>query len=151
MLKYRDYRLVAEHGIPYHTELLYLSNALVPAVPPANWFGKPSLVRRIWYGTNVLGLIALVGLSKPLWLFDLKPGTQHWGGPGDGLYFLFFILAPWLFFTFLNVVVLINDLISRPQRSTMLIRSGALIAWAAVAVLLSYLLRAPEGVTLMGS
>jgi hypothetical protein len=76
-----------------------------PDVPNASWFGKLSLVRRNWYGMNVLGLMAILGLSKPLWLFHLKPGTQHSGGPGDGLYFLFFMLAPWLFFTFLNVVL----------------------------------------------
>lgn len=122
-----------------------------PAVPPGHWFGQLSLVRRIWYVTNILGFLAILGLSKPLWLFHLKPETQHWGGPGDGLYFLFFIIAPWFVFTFLNVVVLIKDFISRPQRSTMLIQFGALIAWVAMALLLSYLLRAPEGVTLMGS
>ena len=133
------------------SRFFYLSNAMDPDVPPAHWCGQLSLVRRIWYGTNVIALLALLGLSKPLWLFHPTPGTLHSGGPGDGLYFLFFMLAPWLSFTFLNVVLLLKDLFSRPKSSKLLIQFIALIAWVAVALLLSYLLRAPEGVTTMGS
>ncbi len=129
----------------------YLPIEMEPHLPHDHWTSLLSIQGKIWYGINLVALGVILWLSSSLWHFQLKPGTQYSGGPGDGLYFMFFLLLPWLIFTFLNVALLVRDLLVRRKGAILLTQCGAILIWAALAWLLFFLIHAPEGVKYMGS
>jgi hypothetical protein len=110
-----------------------------------------SIPRKFWYATTLVALVSLVWLSEPLWRFQLEPGTNYYGGPGDGLYFMFFLFLPWLVIMFLNVAFLIRDILLKRKATILFTQSAAVLIWAGLAWLLLFLTQAPEGVKYLGS
>lgn len=129
----------------------YLPIEMEPDLRHDHWTSLLSIPRKIWYGTNLVAVLVIAWLSSSLWHFQLKPGSQYYGGPGDGFFFLLFLLLPWLIFTTLNVVLFGRDLLVRRKRNILLTQCAVILIWAAVAGLLFFLIRTPEGVKYMGS
>ncbi len=129
----------------------YLPIEMEPDLRHDHWTSLLSMPRKIWYGTNLVAVLVIAWLSSSQWHIQLKPGSEYYGGPGDGLYFMFFLFLPWLIFTFLNVALLIRDLLVRRKRIILLTQCSAILIWIVLAWLLFFLIRAPEGVKYMGS
>ncbi len=67
------------------------------------------------------------------------------------MYFLFFLVLPWLVLTFMNIVVLFRDLIFRSSRRIIFYSMAMIAIYVLFALIIALLLKAPEGVKLMGS
>jgi hypothetical protein len=63
-----------------------------------------TLTYRIWLGANLIGLICFFYMGRNLWI---KPEDNGLGGPGDGLYFMFFLVPLLAFYCLMNLTALL--------------------------------------------
>lgn len=114
---------------------------------------KGRWAKPVWCGTNAVVMAIHVWLSKPLWAYHMEPGTMHSSGPGDGLYFFFLLMIPWLLVMLVNVVILIRAVIKRATWGTgwIWVQLAILLAWLIIAVVEQRLLQVPEGGIKIGS
>src|SRR5690606_4134374 len=66
--------------------------------------------KALWYGVNLAAMGCIAWNSSSLWHFHLKPGDLHSSGPGEGFYFFFLVMIPWLLFLGVNIILLIRRL-----------------------------------------
>lgn len=94
-----------------------------------------------------------VWLSKPLWAYHLEPGRIYASGPGDGFYFFFLLMIPWLLVMLVNAGVLIRVVVERAILGTGWIwtQVAILVAWLIIAVIEQRLLKIPEAVIRISS
>ena len=109
---------------------------------------QPSLVARRW----IVAVVTLVALSLHLWSYwslqpqvpaGAAPGTVLYRGPGDGLFYLFFILLPWVAMQAVNLGLACYC--SRSWRQATAAGGLLLATWIAVGWAGHRLLDCPEG------
>lgn len=114
---------------------------------------RPSLSTRRW----LVVAVTLVAVAAHLasWIplrvtvpTGAKPGGVLYGGPGDGLFFLVSVLAPWFLIQPINV--LLACYCSRTKASAVLGMTILLAVWIAAAALGSELSKCPDGFRCVG-
>jgi hypothetical protein len=130
-------------GLALHFGLASLRNRLEKSAPL-----RPSLTIRRW----LVVAVTLVGVAAHLasWLplrhavpAGAGPGGVLYGGPGDGLFIMVSVIAPWFLMQPINV--LLACYCSRTKASAALVMTLLVAIWIAAAALGNELTKCPEG------
>jgi len=135
-------------GLALYFGLASLRNRLENPAPL-----RPSLSTRRW----LVVALTLVAVAAHLasWVplrhavpAGARPGGVLYGGPGDGLFLMLFVLGPWFLIQPINV--LLGCYCSRTRASAVLAMTILVGVWIAAAALGSELAKCPDGFRCVG-
>lgn len=114
---------------------------------------RPSLSSRRWLvvAVTVVGVAAHLASwlpLRPVVPAGASPGGVLYGGPGDGLFVIFFIAAPWLLMQPINA--LLACYCSRTTAQAILGTTILVAVWLAAGALGSELAKCPDGFRCVG-
>lgn len=104
----------------------------------------------VWSTVNGIAIGLHLCISYPLWMFHVRPGDMYWRGPGEGMYFFFLLVLPWVGVMLVNVGVVIAAFIGRWSKPWKKVQLILVVLWMLVAAFEFYAVRAPEGAKYMG-